>query len=468
MKKVFTLLMSFIFVLTLSACLGGGGRAETEVNVLDELPNEPINITVWTGFGQANADLMQAMFDSFNQTYPQVNIVQLSQGGWSGVRDATIQSIVAGTTPTIVMGYPDHFVEYLNGNAVVPLDDFINHPVHGVDLDDFVQGFLDENRQDIFDGKIYAMPFAKSTEMVVYNRAVFAHHGITFDPSEPLTWDQLIEIAETKDIIGSGAMQCEFLINADSAANLFINSSRQWGAPYTNSDGQILVDNPATRDMLTFFQDLIDRNILAFPIEWDQAYGSQPFQRGDVCMSQGSTAGTRHNIPRLENGKFGIFEMGVLPSIQKEGGEFSSMQQGPNIAIISDATDAERLAAWLLIRYMTNTENTANFAMNTGYVPVRISGFETAEYQAFLGLVDLYNEEGMSGLTFDQRDRLPFVQAAAAAFVQVEWYAFDPAFIGRTSSSGARNEAELLFEAIYAGTRTIDEAIRRMLSQLGQ
>lgn len=468
MKKVLTLIMSLIFVFALSACVGGGGRGETEVNVLDELPNEPINITIWTGFGQANADLMQVMFDSFTEQYPQVTITQLGQGGWGGVRDAMIQAIVAGTTPTIVMGYPDHFVEYLNGNAIIPLDDYISHPDHGVDLEDFVQGFLDENRQEIFEGRIYAMPFAKSTEMVVYNRTVLEHHGVSLDPNVPLTWEELINIAETTDILGTGDMQCEFLINVDSAANFFVNSSRQWGAPYTNAAGEILVDNATTREMLAFFQDLMDRNILAFPIEWDQAFGSQPFQRGDVCMSQGSTAGTRHNIPRLEDGKFGVFEMGVLPTMQREGGNNSSMQQGPNIAIVSDATDAERLAAWLLIRYMTNTENTAWFAMNTGYVPVRISGFETAEYQEFLSIIDTYNEVGFDGLTFDQRDRLPFVQAAQAAFNQVDYFSFDPAFVGRTSSSGARNEAELLFEAIYAGTRTIDEAIRRMLSQLGQ
>ena len=468
MKKVLTLIMSLIFVFALSACVGGGGRGETEVNVLDELPNEPINITIWTGFGQANADLMQVMFDSFTEQYPQVTITQLSQGGWGGVRDAMIQAIVAGTTPTIVMGYPDHFVEYLNGNAIIPLNDYISHPDHGVDLEDFVQGFLDENRQEIFEGMIYAMPFAKSTEMVVYNRTVLEHHGINIDPNTPLTWQDIENIAETTDILGTGDMQCEFLINADSAANLFITASRQWGAPYTNAAGEILVDNETTREMLAYFQDLMDRNILAFPIEWDQAYGSQPFQRGDVCMSQGSTAGTRHNIPRLEDGKFGIFEMGVLPAMQFEDAVNSSMQQGPNIAIVSDATDAERLAAWLLIRYMTNTENTAWFAMNTGYVPVRISGFETPEYQEFLSIIDLYNEVGFDGLTFDQRDRLPFVQAAQAAFNQVDYFSFDPAFVGRTSSSGARNEAELLFEAIYAGTRTIDEAIRRMLSQLGQ
>jgi multiple sugar transport system substrate-binding protein len=379
-----------------------------------------------------------------------------------------MQAIVAGTTPTMTFGYSDHFVDYLSGNALVPLDDYINHPVHGIDLDDFVPAFIAENSQ-YADGLIYSMPFAKSTEMVVYNKTVFDYHDIEFDPSVALTWDDIIDIAENSNILGTGNMQCPYLINIDSAANLFINSSRQWGAGYTNSDGEILIDNPTTREMLAFFTDLFERKIVSFPLAWDgESYGSVPFKRGDVCMSQGSTAGTRHNIPNLGNGRFGIFEMGILPTIQKADGNPASMQQGPNVAIISDATDAERLAAWLLIKHLTSTENTAWFAMETGYIPVRISAFESEEYSAFLGLIDKYETLGLNALTFDERDALPYVQAAAAAYTQIDKFAFDPAFSGRATSSQARRESEFLFESVYGETRTINEAIRRMLNQLGQ
>lgn len=462
MKKVFSFIVSMLLVLTLTACLGGGGRGATVVNIPDELPNEIIEIEIWHAFGQANQDLLQEMFDSFNAIYPQVRITQLSQGGYTGLRESSIQGIVAGITPTIVMGYPDHFVEYLNGNALVPLDEFINHPNHGIDLSDFVEGFLAENRQ-YEDGLQYSLPFAKSTEMLVYNKDFFDAQGITLDWRTPMTWDQIIALGDT--MIGSGANQCPHLFNADSAANFFINSNRQWNGGYTNADGDILVDNPQTREMLEFFEDLFSKNIVSFPIEWDQSFGSGPFKEGLVCMTQGSTAGTRHNVPGPDDA---FSRIGVLPVAQKDLNNQHAMQQGPNIAIMSDATDNERLAAWLLLRHMTSTENTSWFAMNTGYVPVRVSGFDDPEYQAFLQLVNRYEEGGLEALTPQERVRLPFSMAANVAFVQVDSYGFDAAFVGRTTSSGARAQAEALFESVYAGTRTVDEAIRRMLNQLGQ
>ena len=106
--------------------------------------------------------------------------------------------------------------------------------------------------------------------------------------------------------------------------------------------------------------------------------------------------------------------------------------------------------------------------MATGYVPVRKSAFETTEYQEFLSLVDKYDEVGREGLTPIERIDLPFSMAANVAFAQVDWYNYDPAFVGRITSSGARREAGLALEAIYAGTRTVEEAIDRMLNQLGQ
>ena len=180
MKKIALLFTLLLSVFTLTACLGGVGNEEIILTIPNELPNEPITIEFWHPFSQANQDLLEEMFTSFREIYPQVTIVQLNQGGYPQLRESTIQGIVSGITPTIVLGYPDHFVEYLNGRAIIPLNEFIEHPVHGIDLNDFVAGFLAENQQ-YADGLQYSLPFAKSTEQVAYNKTFFDAQGITLD-----------------------------------------------------------------------------------------------------------------------------------------------------------------------------------------------------------------------------------------------------------------------------------------------
>ncbi len=479
MKKLFAFALVLTSAFLVTACLGPERGADVEVNIPDELPEEDITLTMWHAFGDANMALLQQIFDDFEELYPNVTVEQLPQGGYDGLRESTVQGIVAGVTPDIVMGYPDHFVEYLEGNALVPLDEYIAHDTWGTDIDDFVPGFLEENRQYL-DGFQYSLPFAKSTEMVVYNKTVFDYFGIEFSMDEALTWDDIEDIpgqiewdeAALDELVVANRAWFNnnepFIINIDSAANFFINSTRQWDGGYTTPEGQILVDDENTKAMLTYFKGLFEDQIVSFPIEWDENYGSVPFKDGRVLMSQGSTAGTRHNIPDQEEGRFGIFEMGIMPAIQKheeDEGTRSAQQQGPNIAVMAETTDEERLMAWLLIEFMTNPENTAFFAMNTGYVPVRQSAFETDTYQDFLDIT--YRWEDGDELDYDEQDELPYAMAARVAYAQVDDYQFDPAFVGRRTSSRARSEAELAFEAIYAGTRTVDEAIQRMLTQLG-
>lgn len=458
------LVVLFTLVFTLSACLTGGtGRGDVVVDIPDEIPADmEIELVLWTAFGQANSELIDEMFESFQAMYPNITLTQTGQGNYNNLRETMIHAIAAGATPTMMFGYPDHFAGYINGNALVPLNDYIEHEIHGVDLDDYVAGFIAENSQ--FGGTLFSMPFAKSTEMIAYNKTVFDYHGIDLmNRTHAITWDELDDWADI--IVGDGEMQCEFLFNADSSSNFFINTSRQWQAGYTNTDGEILVDNQQTRDMLQYFQDRFATNTVVFPIEWDQDYGSNNFIAGDVCMTQGSTAGTRYNIPTPGNaadGKFGAFELGIVPVVQRANCPLdpnatdipencSAMQQGPNIAISSDANDYERLAAWLFIRHMTSPENTRFFAQNTGYVPVRVSAFESPEYQAFLNTTD--------------PDELPFAMAGRAAYQQVNFYRFDPAFTGNVTSARARLEAGQLFEAIFNGD-DINERLQVMINRL--
>jgi multiple sugar transport system substrate-binding protein len=131
----------------------------------------------------------------------------------------------------------------------------------------------------------------------------------------------------------------------------------------------------------------------------------------------------------------------------------SAVQQGPNVAIMSNSTDAERLAAWLFIKYITDAEQTAQWSMLTGYLPVRYSAYDSATYQAFL--------------TDPDPDYIYESMTANAAYLQVDYYEFDPAFANRTTSSDARLQAGIVMEAIFTGNVTVAEAIEDMMYQLG-
>jgi multiple sugar transport system substrate-binding protein len=290
--------------------------------------------------------------------------------------------------------------------------------------------------------------------MMVYNKDKFEAAGITVPTDRVITWDDLDLWAETlvdpDYVVGEyDEDTCQYLINFDSPANFFINSVRMWDGGYTNTDGEILIDDPNTIEMLNYAKERFENNTFSLPIVWNESYGSNNFIAGDICMSVGSTAGVDYNIPVP-----GTFEMGVLPVPQYDLDNKSAVQQGPNIAIMSNSTDAERLASWLLIRFLTNAENTAAWAMDTGYLPVRYSAFESDAYQEFLSNDD--------PVTTDYY----FALAAQAAYRQIDYYDYDPAFAGAVTSSDARLQAGIGMEALF-GDYSAEEVIADMLSQLG-
>ena len=140
--------------------------------------------------------------------------------------------------------------------------------------------------------------------------------------------------------------------------------------------------------------------------------------------------------------------IGMLPQYDLSNQAYK--QKGTNIAIIDSATDAQRLAAWMFISYLTNTENGAEWALLGNRMPVRYSSFETDIYQDFL------NNPSTNDLS----------QGLNNAYNQIGNYQFEPAFYnGPTgfSSYDLREKAEDAILLLLAGGYTTSEIIADIL-----
>ena len=162
-------------------------------------------------------------------------------------------------------------------------------------------------------------------------------------------------------------------------------------------------------------------------------------------MTIGSSAGIRYNVPPTDpTTQQPVFEIGVGPvpynSLQPDNK--AVIQQGTNISLMKTGTAQEQLASWLFLKHIISIENTIDWAMNTGYLPVRISAYESTTYQNFL-----------NNPTANQ---LYISMAANAAYRQSGYMFYDPAFIG---SSRARTQVGLALERIMLGDGDIAAAL---------
>ena len=100
------------------------------------------------------------------------------------------------------------------------------------------------------------------------------------------------------------------------------------------------------------------------------------------------------------------------------------------------------MASWLFVKYLTTSvEFQAQFSMSSGYTPVIKSVENNKVYADFLAKAD-----GGSNLA---------ALSTKTCLEQEDWYFTSPAFDG---SSDARNEVGYLLDAVFTGTKTVDEA----------
>ncbi len=451
---------------------GVRASASIRLTVIDSnIPTEltgNVTITFWHAMGEANTDLVKGYADDFMEMYPNVTInIPEGVGNYDTLKGNMINAITAGDFPNMVQGYPDHVAEYLNGNAVVNLNPYIYSSQWGLNgddaLDDIIGSYLEENTQYDANGTFYSLPFNKSTEVMIYNKTVFDKLNLDV----PETWQDIIaiapqlraegrEIAKQKVLAANPGKRESQLTNEiaaaqalvvpasyDSTGNAFITFARQFGGEYTSLNystfqGNFLWhQNANTFAAMQFLKD--NKSIITLPEFWDQQYASTPFVNQQTFVTVGSSAGVRYNVPSGD-----LFEIGVAPVPYNENmpDEKAVIQQGTNISLMNTGTPQQKLASWLFLKFLINTENTVDWAMNTGYLPVRTSGYTSDRYQAFL------NEP-----TNDQKY---ISMAANAAYLQSGHMFFDPAFIG---SSRARTQVGLALERIMLGDGNIQNAL---------
>ncbi len=131
----------------------------------------------------------------------------------------------------------------------------------------------------------YGMPFAASTRLLFYNKALFAEAGLT----PPETWDELVECAEALKADGVKFPYALPLGPEEAQAETL-----QWllsgGGGYTDIGGTYGIDSTENVETVSWLRDELVGKGLTGPVapgELDRAKAFEAFAAGDVGMLNG-------------------------------------------------------------------------------------------------------------------------------------------------------------------------------------
>lgn len=397
MRKIFTLLLSVGLVFGLTACAN-----EPLTGTFDAIPSDyqlPAGITVefWHSMSRANGDAVQYLVDRFNAENEYGIFVNATyQGSYGDAHQKVTAALVAGEGfPDIGQSYGNNVATYFPSGQVVELDQFIFDPTFGTrDFEDILLGYRNESSA-FEDGKFYTLPFSKSTEVLYYNADFFNKTGAyatraggVFTP--PTTWDELVVTAKAITAITG-----EPAFGYDSLANLFITWTQQNGGAYTQQEGTSVIDralfnNDQAVSAVEFFATGVREGY--FRVAGDDRFHSGPFTSGRVMMYIGSTSGSVFN-----NNDLFTWSSAQVPM----GDNRRVIQQGANFFMLNKGLD-QAIAAFLFVDFVMETENTVEWSMRSGYLPVRTSARDLPVYRDFLASnVNPTKETGASYLATD-------------------------------------------------------------------
>lgn len=455
-------LLGSLLVIPALFSLTGCGSEESAFRAYDvEKDGDPTKLSAKVVFWHTMGDVLEKVvteaITSFNKVYPNITIELSNQGDYNGIKDKLTKAIPAGTTPTMAFCYPDHVAEYLTSGAIEEMGQYSTDSVIGFGKDstesggvsDFISNFWQEG-QVYTDSGIFSLPFAKSTEVMFYNKSEFTKHGY----SVPTTWDELWTLCAK--IKTDYASLSDFVpIGIDSDSNFYISLSEQYGIPFTSKEtseasGHYLFNNDQAKAKVSELKSFFDRGyFITEGTSPSNAYTSSRFLKGAVnggsLMTIGSTGGTSYDYPGTAADTFDV-QVALPPA--KDSASHQVITQGPAVTFFKRSSLKSKYAAWLFYKWVTNTDNSAAYALASGYEPVRNSSYLTPAYQTMLNY------------TADDKTLL-FSKVARVTKTMEDYYFSSPVFVG---SAKARTEVGKMLASVLLGEKTVDKAFSDALT----
>jgi sn-glycerol 3-phosphate transport system substrate-binding protein len=320
-----------------------------------------IELTLWTSFGSGvNGEAQERLVEDFNASDQGITVTSQTFQNYEEIAQALITGLQTGDIPDVAILSDVWWFRFYLSNAIADLGPYVQDP------DDYVEALYTEYQRA---GGQYAVPFARSTPLLYYNREGLEAAGLTPDIFE--TWSGFAEAAP--DFMeGSGLSAAMGFPNAASYGAWVLHGP-VWAfeGRYSDEEFEILVTEEGCVNTGEFMRELVQSGSAAAVADHETDFNTGAF--GAILAS----TGTLGNIRDTAQFEFGT---AFLP----EEIEFGCCTGGAGLSVMADIPEENKEASAAFIDFCTNTENTAQWAQTTGYMPVRTSAIESDDFQAFL------------------------------------------------------------------------------------
>lgn len=356
MKFKRLLALGLVFMSAAMVGCGSKGNDTSSADIVTEI-KEPVEITFWHAMNGDLEKSLTSLTEKFMAENPNIKVTLQNQSSYKDLQQKITATVASPKDlPTMTQAYPDWMFNPIKDNLVTDLTPYIENETLKFDnYEDILPSFREAAK---IDGKIYGMPFNKSTEVLWYNKTLLDELGL----KAPTNYEELAQVSKTikekKGIAGAGF---------DSLNTYYTTFLKTEGKTF---DSNFDVTDEASAKALNYYLEGVKEGY--FRIAGTDNYLSGPFGNGTVAMYVGSNAGENF----VKQGVGDKFEVAAAPYPTS-----ASLQQGTDLYVFSSATAEQKTAAYMFLKFLTTKENQITWASQTGYMPVRQSAIDSEEYK---------------------------------------------------------------------------------------
>jgi sn-glycerol 3-phosphate transport system substrate-binding protein len=314
--------------------------------------------------------IVDSMVNDFEKKNPDIKVNAIYAGNYNDARIKSLAALKAGKPAQLAVMFSIDIYDLIEQDAIIPFSDLAKSKEDKKWLNSFYPALM-ENGTTL--GKIWGVPFQRSTIVMYYNKDAFKKAGL--NPNKPpKNWDEVVSMGKkltTKEQWGI------MIPSTGYPYWMFGALTKQNGQVLMNGNGtETYFDNPKVIESLQYWKDLSQKYgvMPKGTIEWGTL--RKNFLSEKTAMMWHSTG----NLTAVKkNAKFD-FGVAMLPAKEMRG----TPTGGGNFYIFKKTTPAQRAASLKLIKFMTSPENSAKWSIKTGYIGISQASYETKALKKYV------------------------------------------------------------------------------------
>ncbi|ORE96932.1 ABC transporter substrate-binding protein [Aurantimonas sp. 22II-16-19i] len=313
--------------------------------------------------------VIDGMIAGFEEAHPDIDVEAIYAGNYDDTRVRAISAINSGDQPQLSVLFSIDVYDLIEQGLIVPFDDVVKSEEDKAWLSSFYPALMKNGEVD---GKVWGVPFQRSTIVMFYNKDMFEKAGL--DPNQPpATWDEMVKDAKALTKDGTYGIM---IPSTGYPYWMFQCFAIENGVELMSADGtRTNFDDPKVIEALEFWKSLAttEKVMPEGTTEWGTL--RQAFLQGQTAMMWHTTG----NLTAVRDGADFDFGVAMLPKHERAG----SPTGGGNFYLFKGSSEAEKQASLELIKYMTAPEQAAKWSIATGYVGISSQAYETEALQEY-------------------------------------------------------------------------------------